>query len=309
MPLPTLPEQPLPDPTGDYARSQAWAMLQARYAEAGNYAVWATQVLQTITDQISIVVGTDVVTAELAELLALLDAMPATSITYTDNGFSDPLLAALKTRVEADLEASSTGLGNAEAALFGRHSSRIAGENLKSYNQITTQFSSAGWDMPPGGLLAKQTELNNDAAKRLTDVSADIMTESARLALDYNKAVLQQAVAIVDLLGRLYDSKVMRDFEKAKAQIAFDIEILKTKALVLSDAAKLQVEAALRETTNQMESLRGMAQAAMQMIANAMNSVSSSTSFGFSGSAGTHYDGDIAEKISSNEKIGTNAAY
>jgi len=46
MPLPILPEQPAVDPAGDYLHAEAWAMLQARYAEAGNYAVWAHNMLR-----------------------------------------------------------------------------------------------------------------------------------------------------------------------------------------------------------------------------------------------------------------------
>jgi len=143
--------------------------------------------------------------------------------------------------------------------------------------------------MPPGALLAKQTEMNNESSKRLADTSADVMTESARLAVEYNKTVLQEALGIVDLLGRLHDSKVMRDFEKARTQVTLDLEALKIKASVLSDAARLELDAAMRETTTRVETLRGLSQGAMQMIASAMNSVSSSSSFEFKGSASTSY--------------------
>lgn len=289
MSLPTLPAQPQVDPAGDYARAQAWAMLQARYADAGNYAVWAHQTLQILTDELKNITDTDVVSAKLTDLLAVLNAMPATTITYTDAGFSDSTLTALKNRIESDLATSHTGLGTAEAALFARHEARVAAERAKAYTEITTQFSSGGWDMPPGALLAKQTEMNNETSKRLTDTSADVMTESARLAVEYNKTVLQQAMGLVDLLGRLYNDKVIRDFEKAKTQVTLDLEALKIKASVLSDAARLELDAALRETTTRVETLRGLSQGAMQMIASAMNSVSSSTSFGFGGSASTSY--------------------
>lgn len=289
MTLPILPEQPQVDPAGDYARAQAWAMLQARYADAGNYAVWAHQTLQVLTDELKNITNTDVVTAKLEELLAALTALPPTTIIYTDSGFSEPLLDALKNRIEADLATSNTGLDTAEAALFARHEARVAAERVKAYTEITTQFSSGGWDMPPGALLAKQTEMNNESSKRLADTSADVMTESARLAVEYNKTVLQEALGIVDLLGRLHDSKVMRDFEKAKTQVTLDLEALKVKASVLSDAARLELDAAMRESTNQVESLRGLSQGAMQMIASAMNSVSSSSSFDFKGSASTSY--------------------
>lgn len=293
MTLPILPEQPQVDPAGDYARAQAWAMLQARYADAGNYAVWAHQTLQVLTDELKNITETDVVTSRLETLLATLEAMPATTITYTDSGFSDSTLTSLKARIEADLATSHTGLGTAEAALFARHEARVAAERAKAYTEITTQFSSGGWDMPPGALLAKQTEMNNEGGNRLTDTSADVMAESARLAVEYNKSVLQQALGVVDLLGKLYNDKVMRDFEKAKTQVTIDLEALKLKAAVLSDAARLELDAALRESANQVETLRGLSLGAMQMIASSMNSVSTSSSFDFKGSASTSYSTSI----------------
>ena len=414
MPLPTLPEQPVPDPSGDYARSQAWAMLNARYAEAGNYAVWATNVLQAMTDEIKLLSNTDTVGPELQNLLNLLSSVPAfdfgsiaayvapTAPTYTDipgytaptlgaitavptvpdlaipdapdpsisfsnTAFTDTLVTALRQRLEADI----AGVSAAEADMFARHTGRVTAERAAAYTEITTQFSARGFDMPPGALLAKQTEMNNETSKRLTDASADIMMTAV-------KESLASAMQLVDLLGRLNDSHVLRDFEssKASAQLALDAfkttvegllgsanlsktkieavvaanegtiktflgeiegqtapmkaiadanqakasayraavdgasasveasatpERLKLQAIgvqgdIAGKAAALQIEASMREVAQQVETLKGLSQAAMQMIASAMNSVSSSTSFGFSGSAGTSYDGNITEK-------------
>ena len=77
MALPILPAQPEVDPSGDYARAQAWAMLQARYADAGNYAVWATQVLEQMTNELKVITTTDNVSGELQSLLDLLGNVPA----------------------------------------------------------------------------------------------------------------------------------------------------------------------------------------------------------------------------------------
>jgi hypothetical protein len=222
--------------------------------------------------------------------------------------------------------------------------------------------------MPPGALLAKQTEMNNESSKRLTDASADIMMTAV-------KESLTGALQLVDTLGRLNDDNVMRDFESAKAKAQLEIDAFKTtidgllgvvqlsktrvdavvsandgtvkaylgqiegqtapmKAISESNqaqaqaysaavqgagaaidasskpeelklkaisvqgdiagrAASLQIESSMREVTQQVETLRGLSQAAMQMIASAMNSVSSSVGFGFSGGATTSYKGNV----------------
>jgi hypothetical protein len=406
-----MPNQPEVDPSGDYARAQAWAMLQARYAEAGNYAVWATQVLQAMTDEIKLLNSSDTVGPNLENMLKLLSSVPAldfskiaayvppTAPTYTaipaynaptmgtllaiptvpdpelpptpnpsivfDNTqFTEELVTSLRSRLKADIE----GVTAAEAAMFARHTGRVTAERAAAYTEITTQFSARGYDMPPGALLAKQTEMNNESSKRLTDASADIMMTAV-------KESLTGALQLVDTLGRLNDDNVMRDFESAKAKAQLEIDAFKTtidgllgvvqlsktrvdavvsandgtvkaylgqiegqtapmKAISESNqaqaqaysaavqgagaaidasskpeelklkaisvqgdiagrAASLQIESSMREVTQQVETLRGLSQAAMQMIASAMNSVSSSVGFGFSGGATTSYKGNV----------------
>lgn len=293
---------------------------------------------------------------------------PTATLSYTNVGFTDELITALKARLLADI----AGVEAAEAAMFARHEGRVTAERAKAYTEITTQFSAGGWDMPPGALLAKQTEMNNETSKRLTDVSADIMMTAV-------KESLQGALQTVELLGRVHDSEQMRDFEKAKAEIQFaiegfkatidgllgEIQISKTKvdAVVAANdgtiktflgqiegqtapmkaiadsnkaqadaykaavdgagaavsasaipeelklkamgvqgdiagkAASLQLEASVRELAMRLETMKGLSQAAQQVIASAMNTMSTSSSFGWSASAGTSYDGDITEKL------------
>ncbi len=416
MTLPVLPEQPQIDPAGDYSRAQSFAILQANYEYAGNMAIWASNVLGSANDAIEQALSSDTVGPELTNLLSLLGDVPAlnlsgitayvapdaptytavpgyvaptqgaltaipdipdvvvpdapsSTLTYTNASFTDDLITALKSRLLADI----AGVEAAEAAMFARHEGRVTAERAKAYTELTTLYSSAGWEQPPGALQAKQTEANNETSKRLTDVSADIMMAAV-------KESLQGALQAVDLLARVHDSKQVRDFEKAKAEVQFSIEgfkatiegllgeiqisktkvdavvaandgtikaflgqiegqtapmkaiadsnkaqaeaykaavdgagaavnasaipeELKLKAMgvqgdIAGKAASLSVEAAVREVTLRVEAMRGLAQAAQQVIASAMGTMSTSSSFGWSGSATTSYDGDITDKIS-----------
>jgi hypothetical protein len=435
MPLPALPPISTPDPTGDYARAQAWAMLLAKYQDSGNWAIWAAKMLDAnITDlRDKLVGGSDAVDTELINLLTLIDSLPAytpgavtaysaptapsytaipgytaptlgtfeeipavvsltipsvpsTAISHSETPFSDSLLTALKARIEADI----AGVSAAETAMFERHEERVTAERAKNYTEITTQFSSRGFDMPPGALLAKQTDLNNESSKRLTDVSADIMMASVRESL----AVAGQ---LINTMGQLNDNSVMREFEAQKVAVQMAIEGFKAavageeakgklnqaaieatvtankgiveaflgeiegqtvpikaiadsnkaaadaykaavdgasasvqasvipeelaikqselyikqvgvKGDIAGKAAQLSVESSLRQVQNETAVLQGLAQSASQMVASALGAVNSTASFGFSGTASTRYDGDIADKIESNEKI-SQAAY
>ncbi len=322
------------------------------------------------------------------ETIVVGDA-PATDVTFTNSTFSDTLLESLKTRLAADIDTSSTGLGNAETALFARETARQNDTRAQAYNEVTTQFASRGYDEPPGALNAKIKEANDTSTIRLSDSSSQIMAESARLAVDYNKSVLSNASQLLDLVSRVFDSGIMRDFEAAKAKVQYAIEGFKqtvsvalakaelnktaitattaanqgtieafvakiegqvapikavaqanqakaaaygaevqgavgnlnaqvipeelkikgvginaqiagTKADVAIKEATLAIEDARRQVELEVQSLLSLASGAQQIIAGALNGVSVSSSFGFSGSAtssATHsYDTNVAYK-------------
>lgn len=265
------------------AYNRTWEMLVSKYNTAGSWATWAqtllqgtlqdiesamqegdsSSALQTILNAIDNIPSYNqgsipayvaptaptytAIPSYSAPTLGTLTAIPAvealsipdapdTAISHTETAFTDSLLTELKARIEADLDGATA----AEAAIFARHSGRVASENTKQYNLLTTQFSSAGFDMPPGALLAKQTELSNDATKRLTDASADIMSEAAKQAYG-------AANQLLDLLGRLNDSKLMREFEAKKVQVQLALEGF--KAIVDAEVAKGNLNKAAIEAT------------------------------------------------------------
>jgi len=346
--------------------------------------------------------GYDTVPAYAEQTLGAMEAIPAvdaitigaapsTAVSFTNSGFTDTLLGTLRDKLAADIVGAHTGLGAAEAALFARETARQNAARSAAYTEVTTQFSARGFDMPPGALLAKQTEINNESTIRLSDSSSQIMAESARLAVDYNKTVLSQSTGLLDLLSRVFDSQIMRDFEAAKATVQYAIEGFKqivsvalakaelnktaiaaavaanegtvkvfqariegqvapmkaiaetnqakasaynaavaaekgnleaqtipeelklkgagvnaqiagTKAEIVFKEASLAIETAARQLQLEVTTIAGMAQSAAQMVAAALNGVSVSSSFGWSGSM-RPFDPDLDDKIASQEKI------
>lgn len=188
----------------------------------------------------------DYVAPSLGTILAIPDVtaisvgeVPSTVINFSNPDFTDTLLTAMRTKLANDLATSSTGLGDAEAAMFARETGRIIAERAVAYTELTTQFSAAGWPAPPGALTAKQTELTNESSKRLADSSAAILTESARLAADCNKHVQTVAVQLIDILARAFDSKVLRDFDAAKTTVMLALEGFKETIQVAIAKAEL----------------------------------------------------------------------
>ena len=292
MTLP-VPDFTIPDPTSDNARAQAWSMLTAKYADAGAWAIWAADLMNTRIADMEASLGADTVEADIAALAAeigtIVDSHPGT-IAGTGAGFSDALLTALKGRLETDIATYSTGLGTAEAAMFSRETARVTAERAIAYNEVTTTFSSRGFDMPPGGVAAKQTEASNESSKRLTDSSGKILEESARLAVQYNLGIINASAQLIDALAKIYESEETRKFEASKATVMLAVEnyrstlgLVTAKADIVLKKGELALGAKARQLALEVETFRALALGAQQMIAGAMNGISASASFGFAG--------------------------
>lgn len=177
-----------------------------------------------------------------------IPAQPDSTMSFTNSSFTDSVLTALQSRLLADLATQSTGLGSVtETAMFERARAREAIATDEAYRQITTTFSSRGFDMPPGALVALQAQESNKATLGLTDINTQIMAESARLAVDYNKSVISNANALMDIVGKLFDSKVMRDFEKEKTRVTIALEAFKQEVATAIAKAELN-KAAITNT-------------------------------------------------------------
>lgn len=301
MALTPPPDVSVPDPSGDYARAQSWSLVTAKYADAGNWATWAANLLNSNITDISNLLGSDTVQADLdaliTELGTITESNPGT-ISGAGAGFSDAMLTALKNRLAADIATYSTGLGSAETAMFARETARQNAARAAAYNEITTSFSSRGYKMPPGALLAKQTEMNNQSNLQLSDSSSRILEESARLAVQYNLGIVNASTQLLDMLSRVYESEEMRKFEASKATVMLALENYKTYLGLVSAKSEIAIKKTqivldnkARQLALEVNTLSGLAQSAQQMVASALNGVSSSANFGWSASSDTRYQG------------------
>jgi uncharacterized protein YktA (UPF0223 family) len=170
---------------------------------------------------------------------------PDSAIVFTNSEFSDSLIDVTRSK----LETTGTGLGDSEAGIFARETARQNDARAKAYTEITTSFSSRGFDLPPGALLAKQTEINNESNIRLADASTAIMAESAKLAQAWNQTTVTGSVQFLDILARVFDSKVMRDFEAAKTSVMMAFEGFKQVVLAATTKAQLNATAITATTS------------------------------------------------------------
>jgi hypothetical protein len=300
---------PLPTETGITSgnpSATAFNALKAKYTDAAAWARWAGSMVEEQQLSISNTLGTNAVNSSITALTTLLNSIPAYStsaISFTNSSYTSSLLTALEASLLTSVNTPSTGLGSAvETAMFDRATARTTAERLLKYNEITSSISSRGFDVPPGAVVAKQTELASIESTILADINKDILHETATLALTNNLEIRKITIQLIQVIGGLFDSKVMRDFEFAKSTLLTTIEgykaqlaMYEVKGSVLTNQAKVDIDAALRHTTLEVESFRGIAQAAAQMVSSALNGVNVSSSYGFSGNEGVSYqlNGDI----------------
>lgn len=186
---------------------------------------------------------------------------PSTAVTFTNAAFSDSLLTAIKSQVESDL-----GTGG-EAAMFERHRQRVTDEQNDAQIEVTVQFSSRGFDLPTGAWQSQNRRAINNKSKRLTDVSADIM--QAR-----NQQAMSAGVQLLDMLGRLHDSKIMRDFDAAKTTVQLSLEGFKAiveAALTEANLEKAKVDAVVATNKGTIDVFLGELQGQLDPIKSIAN--------------------------------------
>jgi hypothetical protein len=125
--------------------------------------------------------------------------VPDTAITFDNPDFINALSEQLQQKLSADLTSGSTGLGDAEAGMFNRAVQRERDALLESYNQVTTQFSARGFDMPPGAINALIAQESNKSTIRLTDVNTGILETSAKLAQAWNQTTVTASSQVIAL--------------------------------------------------------------------------------------------------------------
>lgn len=144
---------------------------------------------------------------------------PSAVVNYTPGNFTAYFHTYILDFVESAMIAGSTGLGDAEQALFDRAVARENTARTAAYNEITYAMSSNGFPCPTGALVSALITINNESAVRLTDINAQIMAESARLSNSYGQALLQASIQLDNNLITIWNSAEERAFNKAREDV------------------------------------------------------------------------------------------
>ncbi|MBU2550434.1 MAG: hypothetical protein KKB20_18655 [Proteobacteria bacterium] len=197
---------------------------------------------------------------ELLSQPSFAGVKPTISITPPDPMFvynepvSDRDLAeAVKAKLLADLAAGGTGLGeDAEAALWERAKERERLEYVAERARIVEQ--NAGFDLPPGAMVARLDELSSRRQRSLAQSNYEITIEQARLAQAHLHFAIEQANGLQRIINENSNAVAQRTFESARYTVESAIQVYDARVRAFN--AKLDVYKA--EATVYSEMIRAM---------------------------------------------------
>lgn len=144
------------------------------------------------------------------------------SLTWTDGAYSSDVYADLLTRITTDLQSGATGLDPAvEQAIYDRARLRQQADRLAEYNRINNTASELQFQFPSGVLLAGLTDYGIGAARQDADIENQIITTQADLAQKNSQFIIQQAVALEQVLRQLWSESQGRALDAKKAAVDF----------------------------------------------------------------------------------------
>jgi hypothetical protein len=172
------------------------------------------------------------------------------AIITGDTTYVSSLLTALKSKLLRDLQEGSIGIEPAiEQAIFDRERERALLEYQDEIDRTAANWARGGFPLPNGGLRAAQNKVEINFTNKRLDMSRDIAIKSFELALQNSHFIIQQIVAVENMLVHWAEAVATRIFEASKAAAELTISSFRAKldgvkeqALVIIEEAKAKIE-------------------------------------------------------------------
>jgi len=172
------------------------------------------------------------------------------AIVTGDTTYISSLLTALKSKLLTQLQEGSIGIEPAiEDAIFKRGSERDLLEYNDAIDRDAANWARGGFPFPHGGLKAAQDKTSTTFMNKNLDKSRDISIKSFELALQNSHFVIQQIVAVENMLVHWAEAVATRVYEASKAAAELTISSFRAKldgvkeqAIIIIEEAKAKIE-------------------------------------------------------------------
>lgn len=167
-------------------------------------------------------------------------------ITPGPLAYASETLSFLQQKILNDLTYGATGIAaNVEDAIFKRNYERDQTEYDDEIDKLAGNWAKGGFPYPNGGLRAAQDRAQREFLNKRLDVSRDVMFKSWEYAYQNTHFLIQQGIAIEQLLIHWAESVATRVFEASKATVEANIRVYEARIKGFGEKTRLIIERAM----------------------------------------------------------------
>jgi hypothetical protein len=161
---------------------------------------------------------------------------PTNNFSFVEQDYTSALKDLVVTKLSDEITNGGYGLDTTdEQLLFDREREREARAATAIITDSIKNFSSLGFVLPQGALLKTIKQANGEFLNKTSSVNRDIALKRADLYMQGKQFVIDKAIGFETVFINLYNSKMERELNAAKAmvQVAIDIfnaEVMRYKA-------------------------------------------------------------------------------
>ena len=121
-----------------------------------------------------------------------------------------------------------------EQALWERAAGREDVAAQREVAQAMQEFSSRGYTLPPGALLARVDDVRQQAGLRKIGLGREVMIKAADVQVENLRFACAQAIAAEQVLVSIWNSQAERAFQAARAQLDGELALLNAQIAVFN---------------------------------------------------------------------------
>lgn len=152
--------------------------------------------------------------------------VPNVFIEWTEPKYESDTLEDIQSLIKDSLKEGGTGLPvEIEEALFNRSRVRESRETERAVQEVTNDWSSRNFSMPQGMQVKQIEAIREQGRLRASEHNRELLIEAAKFEIDNIRFLVEQGMAIEQLLSNLYSNTANRLFEAAKFNAESQISV------------------------------------------------------------------------------------
>lgn len=183
-------------------------------------------------------------------------------LTWSEAALPNTLYNAALTRMLADLQAGATGLDPiVEQAMYDRARLRQQAKQLEEWNRLNDTLVELQHMLPSGVLVASLADYTIGATMADTEIENTILVTQGELTQKNSQFIIQQVVALEQLIRQTRDSESNRAFETAKAKATLLLQDYSARVqayIAIWEGRKTKVMAQTEALRGAIESNKGL---------------------------------------------------